>query len=145
MLSCCSPTRRSSEHVCVQCRSMPSAGRQCALERGRRVLACVCTSQGSWQTTEGVQRREKAERAELRNIAKTLSRLYYKYKIKSNTVAVRRPENRWGKLRPSRNCRRWTRNELAGAVWCTASRSALMVGGGEGGRAEASLHIAREV
>lgn len=53
---------------------MPSAGRQCALERGRRVLACICTSQGSWQTTEGVQRREKAERAELRNIAKILSK-----------------------------------------------------------------------
>lgn len=54
----------------------------------------------------GVQRREKAKRAELRNIAKTLSRFYYKYRVKSNTVAVRRPENRWGKLRPSRNCRR---------------------------------------
>lgn len=38
------------------------------------MLACICTSQCSWQATEGVQRREKAERAELRNIAKTLSK-----------------------------------------------------------------------
>lgn len=61
-----------------------------------------------------MQRREKAERAELIDIAKILSKAQ-----KSLGKAETEPKLPTG-----------TRNELAGAVWCTASRSALMVGGG---------------